>query len=281
MVQISEYVRTMYTVKYSPNHKPPEKISQRPFKKPHLKLLTKSLGTNMSTVASSPSRNLTKCCALCQGQPTTGPLKRCTACSSVFYCCVAHQKTHWKTHKPLCLQLRQQARDERKLKRLENKKELKQPENVFQNIRESCEVLVKQANAVHIDEKELLKFAATLDAGQCQVIEPQILPLRFNDTYAEINFMAVRDLLMYGSFYRDVLIDKLNRGPQDIITFGCLGMHLSHDLDTNYLCNLTLLEVSQLFQIPLEEDYEIQPGIKSVRPHALKHMVQGILPIYI
>ena len=34
----------------------------------------------------SVSATTEKSCNLCQGQPASGPLKKCTACKSVFYC---------------------------------------------------------------------------------------------------------------------------------------------------------------------------------------------------
>jgi len=43
-------------------------------------------------------------CAVCH---STSPLQICTGCRGVFYCSKEHQKQNWKTHKPICLKLKE------------------------------------------------------------------------------------------------------------------------------------------------------------------------------
>ena len=40
------------------------------------------------------------CCALCDAkEPFINEFKKCGRCKKVYYCCVEHQKEHWKEHK--------------------------------------------------------------------------------------------------------------------------------------------------------------------------------------
>ena len=42
-------------------------------------------------------------CSVCYKTSTTSsPMKRCTRCQAMYYCCQEHQKAHWKKHKTLC-----------------------------------------------------------------------------------------------------------------------------------------------------------------------------------
>lgn len=34
--------------------------------------------------------------------------KKCSRCKAVCYCCVEHQKLHWKDHKKLCKEINNQ-----------------------------------------------------------------------------------------------------------------------------------------------------------------------------
>mgnify|MGYP001181904156 CR=1 FL=1 len=43
------------------------------------------------------------CCQVCKRAGTKEePLKKCSRCNCLFYCCKEHQKANWKDHKKLC-----------------------------------------------------------------------------------------------------------------------------------------------------------------------------------
>lgn len=47
-----------------------------------------------------------KDCALCnKTESNFGEFQRCSVCNKTYYCCRAHQKSHWKLHKKVCKSL--------------------------------------------------------------------------------------------------------------------------------------------------------------------------------
>jgi hypothetical protein len=88
--------------------------------------------------------------------------------------------------------------------------------------------------------------------------------------------IAVLNLLNFGSGYRALLHRYIDRGAYDTICFGCMGMHLSGDIDADFLVRVSLHEVSSLFLIPVDEDFQVSTGITSTRAHPLRPLVEAI-----
>ena len=55
-------------------------------------------------INTDPDRSPSFACAVCHAQkaPDGGKLKVCSQCNKTKYCCVEHQKQHWKIHKQYC-----------------------------------------------------------------------------------------------------------------------------------------------------------------------------------
>jgi hypothetical protein len=71
----------------------------------------------------------------------------------------------------------------------------------------------------------------------------------------------VLSLLNFGSGYRVLLHKYLDRGAYETICFGCIGMHLSGDIDADFLVRVSLHEVSSLFLIPVDEDFTVSTAV--------------------
>lgn len=66
------------------------------------------------------------------------------------------------------------------------------------------------------------------------------------------------------------------RGASDTITFGVMGLHLSGEITARTMCDLSFLEVSQLFQLQTHADYELRPGIHGEKRTSLYELAEGI-----
>lgn len=88
-------------------------------------------------------------------------------------------------------------------------------------------------------------------------------PLRFESVDHEVNFVALRALIQVGSGFRVPLQAAVNRGASDTIAYGCLSMHMEYGhITAKILAELTLDKVASLFGFDIQEEYEIQPGIR-------------------
>ncbi len=102
-------------------------------------------------------------------------------------------------------------------------------------------------------------------------------PLLFDSLAHEVNFAAVNAMLAFGSGHRAELHRLCNSGAAQTMLYGMIGLHMTYgDLNAGVLSSLSVQEVSSLFQIPLNEEYEVQPGIHGFRATSLKPLVELI-----
>jgi len=148
----------------------------------------------------------------------------------------------------------------------------------LQKIRQSCSALISSGIHVKVDAAATAKFASTLSVEEIRKSSENRrgFPLKFGSIRQEVNFLCTLNLLNFGSGYRVALHKACDRGSQETICFGVIGMHLSGEITARSIASLSLMEVANLFGVPVEEDYEVQPGIHSVRPTKLKPFVEKI-----
>ncbi|RHY32401.1 hypothetical protein DYB32_002611 [Aphanomyces invadans] len=132
-----------------------------------------------------------------------------------------------------------------------------------ENVRESCATYMRdRAKHVSINGDKISEFVAGLDREQFdQLGEPIRYPLSFKSIEEEVNFLALVDLLNFGSGYRKPLHQYCDR------MFGVIGMYISSSqLDAKTLRGLSLDSVANYFSLPLERDEQLSPGIYISKP---------------
>lgn len=131
---------------------------------------------------------------------------------------------------------------------------------------------------VKIDVEGAKKFAESHSVAEIRASSDNRrgFPLKFSSIRQEVNFLCTLSLLNFGSGYRVLLHEALERGSAETVSFGVMGMHLGGDITARVMAGLSAMEVASLFGIPVEEDYEIQPGIHSTRPTKLKPFADKI-----
>ncbi len=147
-------------------------------------------------------------------------------------------------------------------------------------VRTSCAKACGMCHEVTINLDRIRDFVATtfpkdntsaLESLRSDFEKRLASPLIFDDIRQEINFSVVSDLLQFGSGYRLELTKENNRGASDTMAYGMFGLHMTHgNLDADTLRAITLQEVSEMFSLPLDEEYEMSPGIRGLRASALK-----------
>ncbi|ETV91117.1 hypothetical protein H310_14213 [Aphanomyces invadans] len=148
-----------------------------------------------------------------------------------------------------------------------------------ENVRESCATYMRErAKHVSINGDKISEFVAGLDREQFdQLGEPIRYPLSFKSIEEEVNFLALVDLLNFGSGYRKPLHQYCDRGAHETMMFGVIGMYISSSqLDAKTLRGLSLDSVANYFSLPLERDEQLSPGIYISKPGPLKPLAESI-----
>ncbi|CAK4582719.1 unnamed protein product [Aphanomyces euteiches] len=148
-----------------------------------------------------------------------------------------------------------------------------------EHVRESCaKWMAEKAKHVTINEEKIPEFVASLDKTQFEhLAEPIRYPLAFRSMEDEVNFMAIVDLLNFGSGYRKPLHKYCDRGAHETMMFGVIGMYISEPrLDAAFLQGLSIDSVANYFSLPLDRDEELSTGIYISKPGPLKPLAEGI-----
>ncbi|RUP43059.1 hypothetical protein BC936DRAFT_137697 [Jimgerdemannia flammicorona] len=108
------------------------------------------------------------------------------------------------------------------------------------------------------------------------------MPLKFDTTQQEINFIAFVDLLNFGSGYRVPLHEATGRGAFDTVRFGAMSHHIGGlPWTASHFHSTTVFEVAQTFQIPLDREVhpEGMPFLTMSEPHELRKLAEAITSV--
>ncbi|KAJ3243013.1 hypothetical protein HDU78_000896 [Chytriomyces hyalinus] len=88
---------------------------------------------------------------------------------------------------------------------------------------------------------------------------PFNLPLRFDSASTEIDVLALTCALNFGSSFKTLLNQHLDRGDFDCVRFGVMAMYITEGGSGRYLTaagmkDLSLSEVSSLFDVPISRE---------------------------
>ncbi|KAI8140631.1 hypothetical protein BJV82DRAFT_580988 [Fennellomyces sp. T-0311] len=148
-------------------------------------------------------------------------------------------------------------------------------------VRSSCRALTEKG-PVNISQDGITAFLKDLDKHRFEELSidtPMRMPLKFSTVAEELNFVALIDLLNFGSGYRVPLHDLAGRGAFDTIRFGAMSFHIGGDaMDAKTFKEITTFKVSEVFQFPIDREVKPpdMPFITMTEPTELKQLAEGI-----
>jgi hypothetical protein len=111
-----------------------------------------------------------------------------------------------------------------------------------------------------INDDAIDAFIRSLDPAHIQKLTSEGtltgLPLRFDTLEAELDVIAITNLLNFGSGWRTELKAAVDRGAFDTLRFGVISMHISGNgnLKAKQLKDLSLSEVSSPWHLPHSDE---------------------------
>ncbi|RKO91137.1 hypothetical protein BDK51DRAFT_21336 [Blyttiomyces helicus] len=158
-------------------------------------------------------------------------------------------------------------------------------ENLLDAVKISCRALRdKNLPDIAISSSHIDTFLRSLDGAKYAEVssgDPNKAPLKFDSIEQEVGFVALIDLLNFGSGWRVELHAALDRGAFNAIRFGCMALHISSvDVSAKWMRRVTLAEVASYFDLPLLRDvpHETLP-IVTMKPHSLRALSEQIMEV--
>ncbi|CAO3652757.1 unnamed protein product [Cunninghamella blakesleeana] len=156
--------------------------------------------------------------------------------------------------------------------------------NFLQAVRTTCRQAVEKS-PVKISEKGIKDFLDKLEKPvfeEYAIDTPIRMPVKFNTTADEINFICFIDLLNFGSGYRLPLHELAGRGAFDTIRYGAMSFHIGGTpFSAEKFETITIQEVASIFQFPIEK--EVHPPnmdfVTLIEGNELKPFAQGITDV--
>ncbi|KAJ2955106.1 hypothetical protein NQZ79_g8844 [Umbelopsis isabellina] len=156
--------------------------------------------------------------------------------------------------------------------------------NAIQAVRSSCREAVEKSE-LQISKEGVTAFIANLEKHQYEELAidtPIRMPVRFDSMAQELNFIALIDLLNFGSGYRVPLHKYTGRGAFDTIRFGAMSFHIGGTpLTAQTYKDMTAFEVSEVFQFPIDREYQPEgmSFVTMTEPNELKPLAIGIAQV--
>ncbi|KAG0173758.1 hypothetical protein DFQ28_011251 [Apophysomyces sp. BC1034] len=156
--------------------------------------------------------------------------------------------------------------------------------NFCEVVRSTCKACVDNS-PVKVSQQGIRSFLEKLDKHQFEelaVDTPMHMPVKFETVADEINFIALIDLLNFGSGYRIPLHQLAQRGAFDTIRFGAMSFHIGGTpLTAETFKSITAFEVSETFQFPIDREVHPpnMPFVTMTEPTELKPLADGIASV--
>ncbi|KAI9488101.1 hypothetical protein BDB00DRAFT_850026 [Zychaea mexicana] len=151
-------------------------------------------------------------------------------------------------------------------------------------VRSSCRALTENG-PVKVSADGIRSFLKNLDKHRFEELSvdtPIRMPLKFDTLAEELNFVALIDLLNFGSGYRVPLHELAGRGAFDTIRFGAMSFHIGGTpMDAATFKSMTAFKVSEIFQFPIDREVKPKdmPFITMTEPTELKQLADGITTV--
>ncbi|KAI9282669.1 hypothetical protein BY458DRAFT_496941 [Sporodiniella umbellata] len=151
-------------------------------------------------------------------------------------------------------------------------------------VRSSCRSFV-ESSQVKVSKEGIGRFLQALDPEQYKELAYDStihLPVKFTSVEEELNFVALIDLLNFGSGYRMELHQAVERGAFDTIRYGVMAMHIGGmPMDAKTWKEIDVFKVAETFQFPIEQEkrHETLDFVTLTEPTPLKPLAVGIVNV--
>jgi len=149
--------------------------------------------------------------------------------------------------------------------------------NILQQIQEGAEFVFQNCKEIKVNTDALDEFVISLHKESFQRKKaPLSFPLKWESTAQEVNFIAILNLLNFGSGFRKPLHHYTERGAYETICYGLIGMQISRtgSIDAEFMTQLSIQDIETFFGIPVSKEKQIQPGISMYVPTELKDFAE-------
>eukprot|EP00026_Physarum_polycephalum_P010607 Phypoly_transcript_10774.p1 GENE.Phypoly_transcript_10774~~Phypoly_transcript_10774.p1 ORF type:complete len:203 (+),score=21.07 Phypoly_transcript_10774:149-757(+) len=154
--------------------------------------------------------------------------------------------------------------------------------NILDKVRESAKFVADNNSVVKINSHAIELFLDELQEQEFnEKVTPVTFPLKFESPTHEANFLAILDLINFGSGYRHELHHVNDRGAYETICFGSMAMYLSNggNLDATFMKDVKLVDIGSYFNLPLSKEVALQPGLYTYQPSPLKPLAEKITSV--
>ncbi|KAI9270410.1 hypothetical protein BDA99DRAFT_501688 [Phascolomyces articulosus] len=151
-------------------------------------------------------------------------------------------------------------------------------------VRSSCRALTENG-PVKVSNDGIRSFLKDLDKHRFEELSvdtPMRMPLKFSSLAEELNFVALIDLLNFGSGFRVPLHELAGRGAFDTIRFGAMSFHIGGTpMDAETFSSMTAFKISEIFQFPIDREVKPKdmPFITMTEATELKPLADGITSV--
>ncbi|KAI8330066.1 hypothetical protein BC941DRAFT_506432 [Chlamydoabsidia padenii] len=155
----------------------------------------------------------------------------------------------------------------------------------IQAVRTSCRQST-ETGPIKVSEQGIKDFLNKLEKPVYEELAndtPIRMPLKFDTLADEVNFIAVIDLLNFGSGYRVPLHELAGRGAFDVIRFGVMSFHVGGTpMTAERFQTIDIFEVASIFQLTIDKEVAINkdmPFLTTAEPTPLKPFAQSIVNV--
>ncbi|EPZ36647.1 hypothetical protein ROZALSC1DRAFT_26651 [Rozella allomycis CSF55] len=151
--------------------------------------------------------------------------------------------------------------------------------DLTQTIVASCKEIIRETKLIEINEERMREFISSIDLDLAKDSSPTIdnIPFKFDNLEQKVTFVALKGYLSFGTSFDKLLKDAGRDNSSNIMEFGLYTMHITyHNIKNEILSNISLSDVSSLFNIPVSYEDKVMDGVYASKPGPLKPLAESI-----
>ena len=144
----------------------------------------------------------------------------------------------------------------------------------------SCSFVRDNASHVKINTEGIEEFVSEIDwESWAKLSRPVSFPLNFTSVVEEVNFIALINILNFGSgFRRDLHKHHESRGAFNTILRGVMTLFLTRKLNTDFLCQVEIHDIAESFDLKTEWDKPVDStGVITIREKTELHEFAALI----